>query len=97
MARRLSGASRTGPIMTCIGRTDGVSQRSRKDALHGRGQANFCRGRYQAIRTPGPRDNARLNQRLDDLLNEEGIAARALLDEPRELVERRITAEEVGE
>src|SRR6266542_3671403 len=69
----------------------------REYALHGRGQANlFCR-RDQAIRTPGSRDNARLDQRLDDLLDEEWIAARSLLDELAESMERRITAEEIAE
>ena len=61
------------------------------------GTADLFRGLDQAIRTPGSRDNARLDQRLDDLLDEEGIAARALLDELAESVERRITAEEIGE
>ncbi len=69
----------------------------REDALHGRGQADLFRGRDQAIRTPGSRDNTCLDQRLDDLLDEEGIAARALLDELAELVERRIAAEEICE
>jgi class 3 adenylate cyclase len=53
--------------------------------------AERCRAREMKV------DNARLHQRLDDLLDEEGIAARALLDELAESVERRIAAEEIGE
>ena len=68
-----------------------------EDALHGRRHADLFRGRAQAVRTPGSHESARLDQRLDDLLDEEGIAARALLDELAEAVERRITAEEIGE
>src|SRR5438094_8288641 len=59
----------------------------RENALHGRGKANLCCGRDQAVRTLGPSDNARLDQRLDGLLDEEGIATRALLDELPELLE----------
>src|SRR5438132_897789 len=68
-----------------------------EDALHGRGQADLLRGPDQLVRTPASRDHARLDQRLDDLLDEERIAARALLDALAEAEERRIGAEEIGE
>ena len=65
--------------------------------LHGRGQANFFRGRDQAIRTPCSRDNTRLDQGLDDLFDKEGISARAGADELVESEERRIASEKIGE
>src|SRR5262249_33471562 len=68
-----------------------------EDALHGRGQADLFRGLDEAIRTSRSGPSARLDQRLDNFLHEEGIAARALLDGFAESLERRITAEEVGE
>src|SRR5436190_11359546 len=64
---------------------------------NGRGQADLFRGPGQAVRTPDSRDNARLDQRLGDLLDEEGVATRALLDALGESVERRVGAEQVGQ
>src|SRR5207249_9900288 len=69
----------------------------REDALHGRGNVVALCRLDQTVRTSASRDNACLDQRLHDLLAEEGIATRALLDELAESVKRRISAEEIGE
>jgi hypothetical protein len=53
----------------------------REDALHGRRHGDFFCGLAQSVGTPGSRQSAHFDQRPDDLFDEEGIAAGALLDE----------------
>jgi hypothetical protein len=49
------------------------------------------------VRAAASRYDARLDQRLDDLFDEEGIAARAFVDELAKAAERRIASKEVSE
>ena len=68
-----------------------------QDGLHGGGEGEPLRRLHELIRAPRPLQAAALDQRLHDLLDEEGVPARALPDPLRESGERRIGTQEVAQ
>ena len=68
-----------------------------KDAVHRRRNLESIDRRAEAIRASFPDEAARLDQRVNDLLDEERVAAGALAHQRRQARQGRISAEEVRE
>src|SRR5437667_87060 len=68
-----------------------------KDAMHRRRNLESIDRRAEAIRASFPDEAARLDQRVNDLLDEERVAAGALAHQRRQARQGRISAEEVRE
>ena len=66
---------------TCFSRSGSRSIRAARTLCTVAGTADLFGGLAQAVRTPAPHQSACFLQRLDDLLDEEWIAARALANQ----------------